>query len=81
MDPSSFDGRTDSMRLHQRPSVQSVRHKLDGLMDGMDGRITFRFRPSIRPSIRPFRPSHSGKHGRKFMFSDRKTDGRKYQKS
>ena len=52
-----FDGRTDSLRLHQRPSVQSVRHKLDGLMDGMDGRITFRFRPSIRPSIRPFRPS------------------------
>ena len=43
-------------------------------MDGMDGRITFRFRPSIRPSIRP------SQTGRKIPFSDGKMDGWKYQK-
>ena len=49
-------------------------------MDGMDGRITFGFRPSIRPSIRPFRPSHSGKDGRKTSVFCRRMDGREYQK-
>ena len=76
-----MDGRTKPTSTKLRPSILSINPSTNwrDFMDGMDGRITFGFRPSIHPSIRPFRPSHSGKDGRKTSVFCRRKDGRKYQ--
>ena len=49
MDQSSLGWRMDIHPFHQRPSVQSICHKSEERMDGID-KLIFFFRPSI-PSI------------------------------